>query len=125
MSDMDVDVLRRDPDDWMYLTEEIPAGSTAFVYLKVVRAKVSFHREVCRNVMANSDGLYSVFTVRRAKQMLKDLEGFNPDDVINVTYVGETLDFILRMLQKYPLVMEQSGITELLPPYQMAPKETA
>ncbi|KAL3768163.1 hypothetical protein ACHAWO_006533 [Cyclotella atomus] len=107
VSGEEFDVLRDEPrQSWTYSEIDVPVNST-FVYIKIAREKVSWHREVCEDVIANVDGLHSVFTI----QILKDLESFKPDDVINVTYVGETINFISRMSKKYPLFMELLGIT--------------
>lgn len=73
MSDEEFDVLRDEPrQSWTY-EQDFPANST-FVYIKIAHAKVSWHCKVCEDVIANLDCLHSAFTVRRAKQILKDLE---------------------------------------------------
>jgi hypothetical protein len=85
VSNKKLDVLRGDPSNWTYSMTDIPADSTvSFVYMKIARAKVSWHRKICEAISANLDGIHSDFTVRRAEQIFKDLEGFNPDDVINL-----------------------------------------
>jgi hypothetical protein len=46
MSDKNFDVLRGDPSNWTYSITDIPANSTgSFVYMKIARAKVWWHRD--------------------------------------------------------------------------------